>query len=88
MDIKKYLITNEYFTYMSQAETLGPSNMWIEILKIRREELRKRNEESPRECPEDITEDFRFIAGMISMCNFLLSLPERSRTEIKKVEGE
>lgn len=87
MNPKKYLPTSQAFIEVAGAEAVGASNALLEAVNIKREELRDKNENHPKESPEDLTGDYRFIAGMISMANWILGLPERSREYRNKLDN-
>lgn len=78
VDVKKYLPTNESLVLVSQARQVGAAKALLEATEIKREELRKVNEETPKESPNDLTEDYRYIAGFIACLNWITRLPERS----------
>lgn len=78
IDVRKYLDTSEKIVLVSQAKMVGASIAILDGAEKKRDELREVNEAHPKECPEDLTEDYRYIAGMIAGLNWILRLPERS----------
>ena len=60
---------------------------WDVYFKARREQLRAELETEPRECPEDLKEDWRVKLGMTMMLSELIGVKEGAIEEIGKLEG-
>jgi hypothetical protein len=91
MNPKKYLVTSEQVVLASQADQIGAAKAVLDAVRIYRDELREMNESSPKESPEDLKEDYRYIAGSIAALNWVLRLPQRSmefRNKLEKGKGK
>lgn len=94
MNLKKYFSENDNdiqasqrAVLASQARTIPAANALLFATKKRRDELRKKNEDNPKECPEDLKEDYRYIAGEISALNWILELPKDAQEYRNNIEG-
>ena len=86
MRLDKYITRSEDIPLCSQAEEIRVVQIIFEAAERRVKELRFDNEEKPKECPEDLTKDFRGVSGEIRGLNWVLGLPERSREFINKIK--
>ena len=86
MKLDKYLPRSEDIVLLSQAEKVRVVEILMAAVEKRRDELRDYNEQTPKECPEDLREDYRHVSGEISGLNWVLGLPERSREFIDKIK--
>jgi hypothetical protein len=79
MNPEKYIKSDEDFIDVSEAGTIRAARALLKACEIKRDELRHVNENKPKDSPDDFTKDFRFVAGGIHICNWLLGLPEETR---------
>lgn len=85
MRIDKYIPVSQDVVIVSQAEEVRAAFALLEAAKARIDELRTETEDRPRECPDDLTKDWRYLAGQIAGLKWILGLPGRSRDFIKKL---
>lgn len=86
MNIRK--IFGEDGSMISEAATareIRSARAILHAVEFLRDEKRIENETKPKESPEDLTRDFRYIAGMIAAYNSILSLPEEAGRYIKSL---
>jgi len=60
----------------------------LHAVEYLRNERRATNETRPMESPEDLTKDYRYIAGMIAAFNQVLSLPDEARRYLSALPEE
>jgi len=83
--IDVYATKSSEITILSQSEEVEAVKIIMNVARKRREELRREIEEKPRECPEDLTKDFRGISGEIRGLNWILELPQKAREVIDRI---
>lgn len=86
MKLDRYVHRSEDIILLSQSDEIKVVQVLMDAISERREELRKKNEEHQRFCPEDLTEDTVGISGEIRGLNWVLGLPQRSRDFIKNIK--
>jgi len=80
MDIKLNIKGREEheLVTISKAEDYSAAKFLLEDTEVLRDKLRASNETSPKMSPEDLTQDFRYIAGAIAMANAILDTPKQA----------
>lgn len=85
MKLETYIPQSQDITIVAGCRSIRAGGALLEAIEFKRDELRKKNENSPRECPEDLKEDYRYLAGMVGMANWVLKLPDECRAYIDKL---
>ncbi len=86
MDLKKIFgkdgtMINE----LAGADDIRSARAILKVVESERDAKRRLNEAKPMICDEDITRDWRYIAGMIAAFNLVLSLPQKAREITEKL---
>ena len=82
MNLTNYITTSEDFSLISRASDVGASRALLKAAKVKRDALRKENEEYPMS-PEVVLN-----LGEIRGLNFILDLPGKANDYIKDLEGD
>ena len=89
MNLKEYLPTNEAFSQVSGAESVGAGKYLLQAARIRRDKERELNENHPKRDDNDLRNDFVYKAGFIAAMNWILDLPGKARDQLNKLpEGD
>ncbi len=81
LNLLKLLQNREKLTYIERMEEVAVGKALFEILNNALVILREKNENRPQINDDDIPQDFRYIAGQISLVNFILDLPRKANIE-------
>jgi len=77
-----------FINELGAAHDVRSARALLKAVESERDAKRRINETHPRICDENITEDWRYIAGQIAAFNLVLSLPQKAREFIEKLPGE
>jgi len=69
---------------IADAHQYSAAELLIDQATKIRDQLRKQNEDTPRRCDEDLTEDWVFKDGAIHALNAIINAPEQADAHIKK----
>lgn len=87
MNIEKYIPRSEDVVLLSQADQVRTAQVLLEAAYKKRDELRLKNENSPKHCPERLTDDMTYVAGMIGGLNWVLNLIPNCNKYINQIDN-
>jgi len=86
MDITKYFKDDgTQIIELAGAREIKSARAILKAVEGLRDEKRLKNETKPQVCDEDITRDWRYVAGMIAAYNVVISLPAEARNYLDKL---
>jgi hypothetical protein len=87
MQLQEALRDSREIVHLSQLPETGCGAAVLKAVTVLRDRLRARNEERPR-IDNDISTDFRYVAGQIAALNRVLNLSQEALKIIKEVSKE